>query len=723
VVASQEFSAMVLGLPIDADEPRVGRPVGCAASAGTDESDARAPSVATPPILRGDMPIQRIVTGIGPALTSAGRSLVRALLMGHRRSERSLGDNIHRAFLTELAVRRRMFFVLVLMTTVVGATHLAMVLRIDGFAVHEIAMLSVFVVLFAWIAAAFWVFSFGYLIRKRMVLLDSMVGGGFRQETARTERARSALVMPIYNEDPQRVFAGLAAICESLREAGGLASFDIYVLSDSTDMGKRAAEALHHTRIRDSFGDEARFYYRHRPDNTGRKSGNIADFCRNWGRRYEYMVVLDADSLMTGRTLVELVGLMECNPDTALIQVAPQLVGHDSLFARMQQFASSVYGPIVATGLAALSGPESNYWGHNAIIRVAPFMEHCGLPELPGKPPLGGEILSHDFVEAALLHRAGWRVWLVQDLGGSFEESPPSMVDHLARDRRWCQGNMQHGKLLLARGFRLPSRFNFIVGIMSYVSSPLWLLLLGLTAIEAYNQAGFVPVSYHGTTPVLFWRASSAADLAFLISVTALLLFGPKLLAFLDLRRDPARLAEHGGSVKALSSILLETLVSALFAPISMLAHTRFVVEILLGRSTSWSGQSRDDHLLPLGAVARLFAPYTIAALVATSVAFLAIPDEVVWMLPVLIGLAAAIPLISATSSVHAGVQARRWGLFLTPGETAGIPVVDRVAAMLADDATPRRRRAAGNREPAIARAGNANVSFDGVRGYLASTP
>ncbi|MGH7005945.1 MAG: glucans biosynthesis glucosyltransferase MdoH, partial [Alphaproteobacteria bacterium] len=206
----------------------------------------------------------------------------------------------------------------------------------------------------------------------------------------------------------------------------------------------------------------------------------MADFLKRWGRHYDYMIVLDADSLMEGRTLVAMARHMDANPGAGLVQAPPVCINRNTLFARMLQFAGRIYGPVFAAGQAFWQMGEGNYWGHNAIIRVRPFTEHCGLPELPGRPPFGGHILSHDFVEAALLVRAGWSVWLAPDLGGSYEEVPPTLLDYAKRDHRWCQGNLQHSRIVGARNLNGVSRFHFIGGIMSYVASPLWLAFLGL---------------------------------------------------------------------------------------------------------------------------------------------------------------------------------------------------------------------------------------------------
>ncbi|WP_176245054.1 glucans biosynthesis glucosyltransferase MdoH [Oceanibacterium hippocampi] len=587
-----------------------------------------------------------------------------------------------RLFEHELRLRRWLFLLLVVATTATGVAWFWTVLRIDGTTPLEIALISVFGIVFAWIATSFWLTAFGIFAHWRAVPLHFL-----RHAPRRTGRvefhgaARTVIAMPIYNEDVDRVFARLEAIATSLRTAGGAGDFEFFVLSDSTDPAIRQAEQAAARRLRHALAGSFPLHYRRRSENKGRKSGNIAEFCENWGRRYEHMVVLDADSLMTGETLLRLVDLMDANPKVGLIQVPPQIIGRDSLFARVQQFASSVYGPIFATGLAYLQGSDGNYWGHNAIIRVKAFMDQCGLPLLSGKAPLGGEIMSHDFVEAALLRRAGWEVWMAPDLGGSFEETPTTSIDYLARERRWCQGNMQHLKIIAARGLTLPSRMHFAIGIMSYLSSPLWLLLLGLSAVEAYQIAQIPEVSYVGGRPVLTWPISHAAAVTGLLSAMIVLLLGPKLFAFALMLRNRRLTAAHGGAVALARSIFWETVFSALFAPVAMLAHSWFVINILFGRSAGWASQERDDHLLPFRFVARVFAPHTIIGLVAALAVALFIPGSFWWLSPILVGLILAIPVSWLSSSPDAGRWARSQGLFLNPTETTEMAIVPQMAS------------------------------------------
>ncbi len=579
----------------------------------------------------------------------------------------------------DIAVRRWLFLGLVLATTAAATARLWAIFRVDGLTPLEGAVLALFAILFAWIASSFWIACLGTYRCWR-------AGRKAQAPPPALDRARAAIVMPVYNEDAESVFAGLAAMRESLREAGALCGFDFFVLSDSTDPAHCAAEIAAWRRMRrddPAAGAGGRIYYRHRPRNVGRKSGNIAQFCENWGALYEYMVVLDADSLMTGETLARLVGRMDANPRAALIQVPPALVGGESLFARLQQFASSVYGPVHAAGLAALQGPDGNYWGHNAIIRIRPFMRHCGLPILPGRPPLGGEIMSHDFVEAALLRRAGWEVWLAPELGGSFEATPPTLLDHLKRDRRWCQGNLQHIKLIFAQGFRTPSRLHLALGVMSYLSSPIWLALLLASAVLALGTEHAASVTYVGRYPVLAWPISHTIALVTLVAVTLALLFGPKILSVLVLARDRRAVAAHGGIARLVLGVVIESVFSTLLAPIVMLSHSWFVFSVLTGRGTGWGGQQRGSRGIGLRAAARAFGPHTLVAVAVGLVTWYWIPASLWWDAPLLTGLALAIAICRVTSVPSWGAAVRRLGLLVIPSELQGLPVLDRAVALV----------------------------------------
>ena len=403
-----------------------------------------------------------------------------------------------------------------------------------------------------------------------------------------------AIVLPVYNEDPTRVFAGLRAMYESVQKTGHGDRFDFFILSDSTKSERWIEEEYAWARLCRDLNAFGRINYRRRAVNTDKKAGNLLEFCEAWGQRYRYMITLDADSVMTGETIVELYRRMESNGRIGILQTAPQIVFAESFWGRLQQFANHFYGPVFAAGLHFWQRREGNYWGHNAIIRMAPFMEHCALPDLPGREPFGGKILSHDFVEAALMQRAGFEVALAKDLTGSYEECPQDIVEHAKRDRRWCQGNMQHIWLLFSRGLNFASRIHLANGIMGYASSLLWAAFMLLGGIFLFNRVR----SRLSTLPMPglkdWYDMPLATHSAIVASITLSFLFLPKFLALADALLTRGRAKQFGGFYKCCLSVAIESLCSALTAPILMLYHAKFVIFTAIGKGVGWTSQNRD---------------------------------------------------------------------------------------------------------------------------------
>ncbi|HLJ06159.1 MAG TPA: glucans biosynthesis glucosyltransferase MdoH, partial [Acetobacteraceae bacterium] len=390
-----------------------------------------------------------------------------------------------------------------------------------------------------------------------------------------------------------------------------------------------------------------------------------------------------ADSLMTGETLVRLVGAMERNPDVGLIQTLPIIIGATTLFARVQQFASRVYGPLIAQGIAWWHGTEGNYWGHNAMIRTAAFASQAGLPTLRGRKPFGGHILSHDFVEAALMRRGGWAIHMLPTLTGSYEESPPSLADLAVRDRRWCQGNLQHAAVLPGRGLHWVSRLHLLMGIGSYITAPLWLLFL-VASILISVQARFIRPDYFPSGRSLFpaWPVIDPVRAMWVFVGTMAVLLVPKLLSYLALLTRPEERRGCGGGVRALISLLAETLIAGLIAPIAMLTQTVDVAAILLGRDAGWQPQRRDDGAVPFEQIVRLYWRHTLLGLLLGGTAWAVSPYLALWMLPVVLGLAFAIPLAAFTARTGPGDGLRRFGLLLIPEEVQPLTILAKANAL-----------------------------------------
>jgi membrane glycosyltransferase len=505
-----------------------------------------------------------------------------------------------------------------------------------------------------------WLASGAFLVHMAALgASTAWLGLGRERVAAQPESAgplpRTALVMPIYHEDPEAVFAGLLAMRESLAATPGGEAFEIFVLSDSRAPEKAAEEERAFRRVAALAEPNIPIYYRRRARNHQQKAGNLAEFFERWGNRYTYAVILDADSLMRGDTLVKLVRRMEAAPEVALLQAPLALHGSRTLFARTQQLTASVLGPMFMRGLARASGPHGNYYGHNAIVRVRAFLECCALPRLAGEPPLGGHILSHDFVEAALLCRAGWQVRLAHDLTGSWEELPPTLGEYVARDRRWCQGNLQHLRIVFAQGLRPMSRLHMLVGAFAYLASPVWLLFVVLGNLLAFRSGA----------PLL-----SPLVAITLAGTSAALLVGPRVLGLVATIRERERRDAHGGALSLLFSIAGELLIGLFLAPILMLHHTRIIFAILVGRAAGWGSQNRRGGG-QFATIVRAEALTTLCGLATAVTLFGRAPSLFFWLMPLWLPWLLAIPFVAVVSSEAAGRAARKLGLFVTPEERA----------------------------------------------------
>lgn len=563
-----------------------------------------------------------------------------------------------------VAFRRATFFGAILATTALGTWLLWRVFLPEGVSALEWVQLVLFVLLFQQIAAGFWLALFGFFTR---------LAGGDPAQISRSiaddegdTRPPAAVVIPVFNEDVDRVFAGVEAMWNGLQATGKGEGVDFFILSDSNRpenwlSEERAWFAL--CRRCRAFG---RIFYRKRRTPRNGKSGNVADFCRRWGARYSYMIVLDADSVMTGRLLRRLIAMMEKNPRVGLIQTAPQLVMGRTLFRRMQQFAAKLYAPLFAAGSNYWHLFGANYWGHNAIIRIQPFITHCDLPDLPEPDAKRRHIFSHDTVEAALMRKAGFDVWFAYAEEGSYEEGPPNLSDSLARDRRWCLGNLQHFWFLFAPRIDFANRFHIWMGVMAYCSSALWLAFLLVGAVDLAVKHRFSLLSALPGGPV----SQSGDAVQILLVATFALLFIPKVLSLLVALPQARR---FGGAVRLTASTLLETVVWTLLAPAMMIYYTQFVVLIAAGLQVRWGSQNRsDDRGLTLGESFRIFWLPPVLGLGAVAVLWNAARHELLLLTPILAGWLLAPVLAWMTSLPALGDWARRLRLFVIPEELPG---------------------------------------------------
>jgi membrane glycosyltransferase len=557
---------------------------------------------------------------------------------------------------------------------------MSQVIAANGLGIVGCAILVVFALNFGWLATSFWTAALGFIIR--------LTGGDPVRLAATKRRAlsgRTAVVMPIYNEELRRVSAGLHAVLTGLAETGEAAQFDLFVLSDTPHVTAGAAEQAMVEALRRQHPSGPAIYYRRRQKNLGRKAGNIEDFIRRWGAGYRYMVVLDADSVMSGSTLVALARLMDAHPEVGIVQTPSLPTNRETPFARILQFGNRLYGPIQSAGLAFWTGGDGIYYGHNAIIRTEAFARLCGLPVLPGKAPLGGEILSHDFVEGALIGGGGYKVWLAPELAGSYEDMPANVIDFAKRDRRWCQGNMQHSRLLLLSLLTPVGRLHMGMGIFSYLTSPLWLAMLLLSTFDAVQRA-LVGTEYFKPGFNLFpnWPVATDFQIELLLGMTLVALFLPKLMGLALALMNPGERRGFGGARRLCASVLAETMFSTLLAPVMMLFQTLSVGLTLLGRSVVWEAQPRDDRGIGWREGLRRVGWHTLLGLGWAIGVYAVTPLFFWWLTPIWLGLALALPLAVWSSRQSFGLALRRMGLFLTPEETAPPTELSRLRRALA---------------------------------------
>ena len=559
-------------------------------------------------------------------------------------------------------IRRRAFLIAGSgLIGLIASCGLARPLALDGFDFVDQCISLLSLALFSWIAFGFLNACAGFCVMMRA--RHDAAPQGFRLPTERV-----AILMPVYNEDVTAIGVRIARMAASLRRAGAAHLFDFFILSDS-GVDAEVDERAMARRLRDVHGPA--IFYRRRPINTARKPGNIAEWVVRFGGGYESMIVLDADSLMTGETMIRLALAIEEDPRLGLVQTNPQLIGGRTLFARWQQFATALYGPTATAGLNWWSGTEATFWGHNAILRTRAFAESCGLPRLSGPEPFGGHVMSHDMVEAALLRRRGWATRMMVLAAGSYEECPPTLVDHGVRDRRWCQGNLQHLRLLDMGGLHWISRLQLLMGASAYLTSPLWLLMLMIGLF----QGGLVG------TPV-----ADAGSTAWLVALTVVLLFGGKAIALIWAAFDPRLVDALGGWRAIWRGVAVDVPMSIVAAPVIMASQCFAIGDILAGRKSGWLPQRRDTDGIAIGEAFDHYRWHMLLGLCFWIASFSGIGGAA-WGLPVALGLLGAPLLATFTSRADIGTLAQEHGIFIADPERAERPEQGSAGALPARDA------------------------------------
>jgi membrane glycosyltransferase len=542
---------------------------------------------------------------------------------------------------------------------------LTLVMGRDGvITVMELVTILLSTMLAAWL-------GFGFISASAGFVAEFCAPSRPPPAPAGTAATRTAVLLPVYNEDPGLVLAAAQATAEELREAGLAEACDIFILSDTRDEAVARDEATGVLRLRSRLPASPALYYRRRARNTDRKAGNIGDWVETWGGAYDYMLVMDADSLMTGEALAQLIAEMDDDPGLGLLQTVPSIINAGTPFARIQQFANRLYGPIFARGQEWWSGSEGNYWGHNAVIRVEAFAASARLPHLSGPRPFGGHIMSHDFIEAALLRRAGWAVRTTTAIAGSYEESPPTLLDTALRDRRWCQGNLQHARLLATAGLHWASRLHLVCGIFAYLAPLLWLALL-VTGAMVWPAEKIDP----GSPAYGFVVALFAASLA--------LLAAPKAMGLLLALRDRRLRKGFGGAAWLVMGVVAESVMSILMTPVVMVMQSAAVVEVLLGRDSGWSAQHREGVALSRKAAWRAHGVHVLLGVLGALGAFLLSKAFLMWTSPVFLSLALSAVLSVHTSKARDEADDRPVRLFQTPEQAQPPSVVARSLSLRA---------------------------------------
>ena len=570
-----------------------------------------------------------------------------------------------------VARRRRVFGLLVVATVALVTTWLYRLIAADGLGLLEVFMLAAFLVTTPWIAIGFWNSVLGLWLLRRQDYVERVTP--LQQPSPpRSLATRTAIVMPVCNEKPERVFRHLAAVADTLEPTGEAVSFDLFVLSDTCDPSIAHEEEARFELWRASAPRPERLHYRRRTDNQRHKVGNIREWCARWGERFDFMIVLDADSVMSGTKVVELAHTMEANPRLGILQTLAVGLPALSPFARIFQFGMRQGMRPYTVGSAWWQADCGPYWGHNAILRLPAFIAHCRLPDVPGRGPLAGEVLSHDQLEAVLMRRAGYEVRVLPVEGGSYEENPPTLPDFIKRELRWALGNLQYLRLLRLPGLLPLGRLQLALAALMYLAPFCWFvfMLFGFAQAAAVGLGLPVP-QLVGPAETAFWRNVTVGQGVALFAVMMGMTFAPKIAGLVDVlsRRDARR--RFGGGPRVLASGAIDFVTGALVAPVVSFAISVFVGGLVFGRRLRWDTQARDGHRIGWGAALRMMAPQTAFGLGAGAALAVWAPYVLPWAAPVLVGLVLAAPVASLTSRVALGRPLARLGLCAAPEEFA----------------------------------------------------
>lgn len=573
-----------------------------------------------------------------------------------------------------LAGRRILFAGLVLTTIAAMLALMARMLAPGGLGGLDIALLALSALTLPWTVIGFWNALIGLIVmRCAGDPVAAVLPAAARYCGNEPITASTAILLCIRNEEPERTIRNIAPLLSGLVEAGAGDRFHLYVLSDTSDPTIAALEEESYARLAAAWQDRIGVTYRRRSDNEGFKAGNIADFCRRWGGRHDFAVTLDADSLMPAEAMLRLVRLIASDPKIGILQGLVVGLPSTSGFARLFQFGMRLGMRSHTIGSAWWQGDCGPYWGHNAVLRLKPFIAHCELPALFDGGPLAGQVLSHDQIEAVLMRRAGFEVRVLPEENLGWEENPPTLIEFIGRDLRWCRGNMQYWRFVGLPRLQLVSRYQLVFAVLMFFGSPAWIGLLTVGAVALALTTA--PVVKAGPGLVLF------------VSLI-LMWFAPQITTAIEVLLVPRRLQAFGGLWHFAASFAAMIVFCLLLAPVMWLAHTIFLAGLLLDREPSWGGQRRDDHGVPLPLAYRRLWPQTLLGWTMIATVALTHPAALPYVLVLAAGLALAVPFAVVTASPGFGRALMRLRLAQLPEEITPPPILRAVALpALATDA------------------------------------
>ena len=536
-------------------------------------------------------------------------------------------------------------------------------LSAGGFGLADALLLLFFALTMPWSVIGFWNATIGFLImrfaRDPVELVVPSVAGLRGEEPI---VASTAITIFVRNEPPERVIRNLDAMMREIELSGAANRFHLYVLSDTGHADIAVLEESGFDALAARWRDRIPVTYRRRAVNTAFKAGNFWDFCERWGSQHEFAVTLDTDSFMTAAAIMRMVRVMQADPQLGILQGLVVGLPSTSAFARIFQFGMRLGMRSWTIGSAWWQSDCGPYWGHNAIIRIAPFVQHCHITKLPDDGlfggVLGGHVLSHDQIEAALMRRAGYHVRVLPEEDLGWEENPPTLIEFIRRDQRWCQGTLQYGYFLFTPGLKPVGRFQLAFAMLMFLGSPAWigLLIVGTLALAAApTAADFIrPGAGHA-----------------LLAIVLFMWFAPKIATVIDVLTRPKLRYAFGGTARFLASVLTETVFFILLSPIMWVCHTLFLAGLPFGRVIGWIGQVREDHTVPWSQALQQLWPHTALGFASLGLVAATHPSAIPYALLLAGGPALAMPLAVFTARPALGGWLSRIGIGRLPEETA----------------------------------------------------